>query len=59
MARVPLIPTSQSASERLFAASASGSRSRSLRNAPKPSRIALGVIDCSHKRSMGFFVFAY
>jgi hypothetical protein len=56
MARVPLMPTSQSASERLFAASASGSISLSARSAAKPSRIDCGVIDCSHRRSIGFLL---
>ena len=40
IARVPLMPTSQSASERHFAASASGSMSLSARSGSKPSRIA-------------------
>ena len=58
IARVPLMPTSQSASERHFAASASGSSSRSARRPAKPSRIAPCVIDCSHRRWIGFFAFA-
>ncbi|MNC89938.1 hypothetical protein D3C83_59570 [compost metagenome] len=58
IARVPLMPISQSASERHFAASASGSKSRSERRLSKPSRIEAGVIDCSHNRWIGFFVFA-
>ena len=44
------MPISQSASERQRAASASGNISASLRKWAKPSRIALGVIDCSHSR---------
>ena len=56
MARVPLMPTSQSASERLFAASASGSSSLSVRSVSKPSRIDCCVIDCSHSRSIGFLL---
>src|SRR6478672_6250065 len=50
MARVPLMPISQSASERQRAASASGIISSSLRRWAKPSRMAFGVIDCSHRR---------
>ena len=53
MARVPLMPTSQSASERQRAASARGSICASLRSFSKPSRMACGVIDCSHRRSTG------
>mgnify|MGYP001292003686 CR=1 FL=1 len=45
IARVPLMPTSQSASERQRAASASGSICRSSRSWAKASRIAAGVID--------------
>ncbi len=56
MARVPLMPTSQSASERLFAASASGSSSLSRRRLSNPSRIDCGVIDCSQSRSIGFLL---
>ena len=59
IARVPLIPTSQSDSERQTAASASGSICWSLRSAAKPSRIADDVIDCSHSRRIGFVLFAY
>ncbi len=59
IARVPLMPTSQSDSERQTAASASGSIASSLRSCAKPSRIAAGVIDCSHSRLMGLPVFAY
>ena len=59
IARVPLMPTSQSASERQTAASASGSIASSLRSAAKPSRIAAGVIDCSHRRWIGLDDFAY
>ena len=53
MARVPLMPTSQSASERQRAASASGCICALVRSAPKPSRMAWGVIDCSHRRDTG------
>ena len=53
MARVPLMPTSQSASERERAASASPCICFSLRRLLKPSRIACGVIDCSHSRLTG------
>ena len=59
IARVPLMPTSQSASDRHTAASASGSMASSLRSAENPSRIAAGVIDCSHSRRIGFAAFAY
>ena len=58
MARVPLIPTSQSASERQRAASASGCISASVRKLAKPSRIAAGVMDWSHKRLMPCDAFA-
>ncbi|MNT64663.1 hypothetical protein D3C72_2025800 [compost metagenome] len=58
MARVPLMPTSQSASERQRAASASGSMSSSSRRLPKPSRMACGVIDCSHRRRTGCLALA-
>ena len=53
MARVPLMPTSQSASERLRAASARPCICCSLRRLSKPSRMACGVMDCSHKRLTG------
>ena len=53
MARVPLMPTSQSASLRQRAASASGSICASVRNCSKPSRIAAGVMLCSHRRRTG------
>ncbi len=59
IARVPLMPTSQSASERQTAASASGSIGASLRSCSNPSRIAAGVIDCSHRRWIGLPAFAY
>ena len=59
MARVPLMPTSQSASLRLRAASARPFICASLRSLSKPSRMACGVMLCSHRRStglsMGFF----
>ena len=45
IARVPLMPTSQSASERQIAASANGSISASLLRCSNPSRIAPAVID--------------
>src|SRR3989344_878844 len=53
MARVPLMPTSQSASERLRAALASPAICCSVRRASKPSRMAWGVMDCSHRRLTG------
>ena len=53
MARVPLMPTSQSASLRLRAASARPCICASLRRRPKPSRMACGVMLCSHSRSTG------
>ena len=53
MARVPLMPTSQSASERQRAASASGCICALLRKCVKPSRMACGVMDCSHRRRTG------
>ena len=49
-ARVPLMPTSQSASERLRAASAKPCICLLVRKLPKPSRMACGVMDCSHRR---------
>lgn len=55
IARVPLMPTSQSASERDRAASASPCICSSVRKALKPSRIACGVIDWSHSRRIGLF----
>ena len=55
IARVPLMPTSQSASERQRAASASGSICLSLRRCAKPSRIAAGVMLCSQRRLTGSF----
>ncbi len=59
IARVPLMPTSQSASERLRAASARPCICSSLRSCSKPSRMACGVMLCSHSRrtglSIGFF----
>ena len=58
-ARVALMPTSQSASFRLRAALANGCISASLRRRANPSRIASGVIDCSQRRLIGFFVPAY
>ena len=53
MARVPLMPTSQSASERQRAASARPCICSFERSEEKPSRIACGVIDCSHSRCTG------
>ena len=53
MARVPLMPTIQSASERLRAASASPCICSLLRRFSKPSRMAAGVMDCSHRRCTG------
>ena len=55
IARVPLMPTSQSASLRLIAASESGCMDSSLRNCAKPSRMAAGVMDCSQSRLIGCF----
>jgi hypothetical protein len=57
-ARVPLMPTSQSASARERAASSSRCISESLRSSANASRIAAGVIDCSHRRRIGCFAFA-
>ena len=59
IARVPLMPTSQSDSERHTAASARGRIASSLRSAAKLSRIPPGVIDCSHRRLIGLVVLAY
>ena len=59
MARVPLMPTNQSASERQRAASASGFICASVRRAVKPSRMAAGVIDCSHSLFTGCLLLAY
>ena len=53
MARVPLMPTSQSASLRLRAASDKPCISGSPRSLSKPSRIACGVMLCSHSRWIG------
>lgn len=53
MARVPLMPTSQSASERLRAALARPCICWSLRRFSKPSRMAWGVMLCSHRRRTG------
>ena len=53
-ARVPLMPTSQSLSDRHTAALASGSSSEPGRRCAKPSRIDAGVIDWSQSRSIGF-----
>ena len=58
MARVPLMPTSQSASERQRAASARGSIWASLLSLSKPSRMACGVMDCSHRRCTGLLMAA-
>ncbi len=58
IARVPLMPTSQSASDRQTAASASGRICASVRSWSNPSRIAAVVIDCSQSRRIGFAVFA-
>jgi len=59
MARVPLMPTIQSASERLKAASARGCMSWSSRSSTKPLRMASGVMDWSHSRLMGFLALAW
>ena len=54
IARVPLMPTSQSASERHTAASASGSISLVLAQTARSLRGShAGVIDCSHSRLIG------
>lgn len=50
IARVPLMPTSQSASLRLVAASDNGCMDSSVRNAANPSRMAAGVMDCNQSR---------
>ncbi|MFU0842048.1 MAG: hypothetical protein ACFWTZ_05495 [Burkholderia sp.] len=59
MARVPLMPTSQSASERQRAAASSGFISSSERSCLKASQIDLLVIDCSHRRRTGFLHLQY
>jgi hypothetical protein len=59
IARVPLMPTSQSDSDRHTAASASGCISPSVRSPSNPSRIEPCVIDCSHSRWIGFFAPAW
>ncbi|MCY1303570.1 hypothetical protein D9M70_532840 [compost metagenome] len=59
MARVPLMPTSQSASARERAAASSGLSWTSSRRLAKASRMAAWVIDCSHRRWIGFFTPAY
>ena len=56
IARVPLMPTSQSASLRLRAASARPCIWPSLRKCAKPSRMACGVMLCSHRRWIGLTV---
>ena len=53
IARVAFIPTSQSASERERAASASGSSCAPGRSAAKPLRIASSVSDEIHSRWTG------
>ncbi|KAG1060960.1 hypothetical protein G6F40_018040 [Rhizopus arrhizus] len=59
LARVPLIPTSQSASARERAAASSGFNWASSRRLAKASRMAACVMDCSHRRWIGFFTPAY
>ena len=59
IARVPLIPTNQSASARERAACSKGFKASSLRKLVKASRIDVGVIDCSQSRFTGFFTPAY
>ena len=54
MAREPLMPTSQSLSDRQVAASLKGIMSASLRSWAKPVRMASEVIDCSQRRLIGF-----
>ena len=56
MARVPLIPTSQSLSLRQTAASARGAISSPARSAANPSRIASAVMLCSQRRRVGFLL---
>ena len=58
-ARVAFSPTSQSASERERAASASGSSCRPGRSAANPRRIASSVSDEIHSRSTGVLPPAY
>ncbi len=53
MARVPLMPTSQSLSDRQTAAFASGTISSSRRKCSNASRIDSRVIDCSQRRRIG------
>ena len=53
MARVPLMPTIQSASERLRAASARPCICSSVLRCSNPSRMAAGVMDCNHRRCTG------
>ena len=57
IARVPLMPMSQSASARLSAASASGRIETSVRSCAKPSRMAPAVMDWSQRRWMGCLAF--
>ena len=59
MARVPLMPTNQSASARERAACSNGFKASSLRKFVKASRIEVGVIDCSQSRLTGFLTPAY
>jgi hypothetical protein len=56
IARVPLMPISQSLSARLIAAARKPAISSPARRLAKPSRIALWVIDCNHSRRTGFLV---
>ena len=56
MARVPLMPTSQSLSERQTAAFASGIISSFVRNCSNAERIDSAVIDCSQSRRIGFLL---
>ena len=59
MARVPLMPTIQSASDLDRAASARPCICFSVRSVSKPSRMAAGVMDCSHRRLTGCLLLAY
>ncbi len=59
IARVPLIPTNQSASARLRAALASDCISSSVRRCLNPSLMAAGVIDWSQRRLIGCLAFVY
>jgi len=59
MARVPLMPTSQSASARERAAASRGFMVSSSRRLANASRMDAWVMDRSHRRWMGFFTPEY